>query len=249
MVKCERTEIHPSATGFKQLIDSCGEQELYDALFADGRLAALDNDYHEVIGGARSAHRASLRKDYRGRYFKSNGLLSLPALAIGFVSSLIALNVGLGPSPAVIAVIVSMLILFFLFAALMKRPTGLGRNVLDEMLGFQDYLELAEKDELNLRNPPEKTPQLFEKFLPYALAMGVEQHWGERFATVFADLEGSEKSSYQPTWYSGSWNSFDMSSTTASLSGDLGSAISSSVTPTGSSSGSGGGDFSGGGGW
>jgi hypothetical protein len=42
------------------------------------------------------------------------------------------------------------------------------------VLGFREYLEIAEKEEMNLRNPPEKTPQLFEHYLPFALALGVE---------------------------------------------------------------------------
>ncbi len=225
-----------------------GERELYEELFALSSSVVLENDNHVRIGRARKAHRASLRSDYRGRYFKSNGLLSLPALAIGLVSSIIALNVGIGPSPATFVVMIVMIVVFALFVALMKRPTGLGRRVLDEMLGFQDYLEIAEKDELNLLNPPEKTPELFEKFLPFALALGVEQHWAERFSSVFAALRGPNNASYHPVWYNGSWNSFDMSATTAGISSGLSSAISSSVTPPGSSSGSSGGGSSGGGG-
>ncbi|NOX68023.1 MAG: DUF2207 domain-containing protein [Gammaproteobacteria bacterium] len=225
-----------------------GERELFEALFARRRVIVLENDNLEIINAARTAHRTSLRRDYRGRYFKSNGLLSLPALAVGIVSSVIALNVGGGPSIAVFVAMLLMLIVFAVFAVLMKRPTGLGRNVLDETLGFQDYLEIAEKDEMNLLNPPEKTPQLFETFLPFALALGVEQHWAERFSSVFARLSAQTDAGYRPAWYSGAWNSFDLGATTSALSSDLGSAISSSVTPPGSSSGGGGGGFSGGGG-
>ena len=130
----------------------------------------------------------------------------------------------------------------------MKRPTGLGRKLLDDMLGFNDYLEIAEKDELNLRNPPDKTPQLFERYLPFALAMGVEQKWADRFTEIFAGLRGPNDSAYHPTWYNGSWNSLDLSSNTSNLSSGLNTASSSSVTPPGSSSGVGGGGFSGGGG-
>lgn len=225
-----------------------GEQELHDALFAENDRVILDDEYHSRIGAARGAHRRSLRHDYRGRYFRSNGMLSLPALGIAIVSALIALNVGSGPTPLVIGVIVLMAIVFLFFATIMKRPTVGGRQVLDEMLGFRDYLDIAEKDELNLRNPPEKTPQLFEQYLPFALAMGVEQRWAEKFAAVFAALRGPNDSAWQPSWYSGSWNNFDMSGTTSGISDSLGSAISSSVTPPGSSSGGGGGGFSGGGG-
>lgn len=225
-----------------------GERELYEGLFRNGDLMFLKDENHELLGGARSAHRKALRRDYANRYFKTNGLLSIPGLLIGILSAAIALNVGLGPTPFVIAVIVLMVIIFFVFAALMKRPTGLGRKVLDDMLGFKDYLEIAEKDEMNLRNPPEKTPALFEKYLPFALAMGVEQEWAERFTEILASIRGPNDTSYHPSWYDGSWNSLKLGSNTASVSSGLNTAISSSITPPGSSSGAGGGGFSGGGG-
>ncbi len=225
-----------------------GERELYEGLFRDGDLVILDDEYHELLGEARAAHRRSLKRDYANRYFKTNGLLSIPGFFIALISAIVALNVGVGPTAFVIGIIVVMAIVFVVFAALMKRPTGLGRKLLDDMLGFKDYLEIAEKDELNLRNPPDKTPQLFERYLPFALAMGVEQKWADRFTEIFAGLRGPNDSAYHPTWYNGSWNSLDLSSNTSNLSSGLNTAISSSVTPPGSSSGGGGGGFSGGGG-
>ena len=225
-----------------------GERELYEGLFRDGDLVFLDDEYHELLGEARAAHRRSLKRDYANRYFKTNGLLSVPGFFIALISAIVALNVGVGPTAFVIGIIVMMAIVFVIFTALMKRPTGLGRKLLDDMLGFKDYLEIAEKDELNLRNPPDKTPQLFERYLPFALAMGVEQKWADRFTEIFAGLRGPNDSAYHPTWYNGSWNSLDLSSNTSNLSSGLNTAISSSVTPPGSSSGGGGGGFSGGGG-
>jgi predicted membrane protein DUF2207 len=225
-----------------------GERELYEGLFRDGDLVLLDDEYHELLGEARAAHRKSLKRDYANRYFKTNGLLSVPGFFIALISAIIALNVGVGPTVFVVGIIIVMAIVFVVFAALMKRPTGLGRKLLDDMLGFKDYLEIAEKDELNLRNPPDKTPQLFEKYLPFALAMGVEQKWADRFTEIFAGLRGPNDTDYHPVWYNGSWNSLDLSSNTSNLSSGLNTAISSSVTPPGSSSGGGGGGFSGGGG-
>ncbi len=227
---------------------AAGERELHDALFEDGDSVILDNEYHELLGGARSAHERSLKRDYKNRYFRTNGLLNLPALLIGVISSLIALRVASGPTIFVIVTIVLMVVALVVFAIIMRRPTGIGRRLLDEVGGFKEYMEIAEKDEMNLRNPPDKTPLLFEKYLPFALAMGVEQQWAERFTKVFATLRGRNDTEYHPVWYNGSWNSLDLSSNTASLSSGLGSAISASVTPPGSSSGGGGGGFSGGGG-
>ena len=50
-----------------------------------------------------------------------------------------------------------------------------------EIEGFKQYLSVAEEDRLEYLNPPEKTPELFEKFLPYAIALNVENTWAKRF--------------------------------------------------------------------
>ncbi|MDO9071095.1 MAG: DUF2207 domain-containing protein, partial [Deltaproteobacteria bacterium] len=55
-----------------------------------------------------------------------------------------------------------------LFYHLLKAPTLSGRKIMDQIEGFKLYLSVAEKDRLNLLNPPEKTPALFERYLPYA---------------------------------------------------------------------------------
>ncbi len=135
-----------------------------------------------------------------------------------------------------------------LFYHLLKAPTLTGRKIMDQIEGFKLYLSVAEKERLNLLNPPEKTPALFEKYLPFALALDVENAWSEQFAEVLAQA-GTETQPYSPVWYSGSsWDSFHTSRFTNSLGSSFASAISSSSSPPGSSSGSGGGGFSGGGG-
>jgi len=227
---------------------AAGEKELYNGLFKDGEKVELDDENHEVLGEARSAHRKSLKADYNKQYFRTNMSLNIPAIIIVFISSLIALNIGRGPGVLVIAGIVLSVLTIGFFAVIMRRPTMRGRKLLDEMLGFKDFLEIAEKDELNLRNPPEKTPQLFEALLPFALALGVDQQWSERFASVLAEIRNRDGGAYQPRWYHGDWNSANLTRTTSQLSSGLHSAIRSSVSPPGSSSGGGGGGFSGGGG-
>jgi uncharacterized protein (TIGR04222 family) len=225
-----------------------GEREFYEAIFAEGRRVVLEQDNHALIAAAKSAHEDSLVADYRQRYFQTNALLNVPGILIALGSVVAALVIGGPPSITVIGAIVVMFLTIAFFVMIMKRPTIRGRKVLDEMLGFRDYLEVAEKDEMNLRNPPEKTPQLFEAYLPFALALGVEQAWAEKFASVLAAIRGDHGRGYQPDWYSGDWDSANLRANIGSVTGDLGSAISSSVTPPGSSSGGGGGGFSGGGG-
>ena len=148
----------------------------------------------------------------------------------------------------VIVVMVAIVFINFLFYHLLKAPTRAGRKLLDKVEGFKMYLSVAEKERLNLLNPPEKTPELFERYLPYALALDVENVWAEQFSDVLARA-GEAGREYSPSWYSGtSWSRFGAGGFASSLSGAFSSAVASSSTAPGSSSGSGGGGFSGGGG-
>ena len=225
---------------------AAGEQELHDELFRGRKRILLEQDNHEELGLAKSAHRHSLAKDYKQHYFKYNGLLNVPAAIIFLLTVVMSVKERITVSS--VAVFAVMAITAITFAVIMKRPTLRGRKLLDEVLGFKDYLEIAEKHEMELRNPPEKTPKLFEKYLPYALALGVDQSWSEKFASILKDAQMGDGSPYQPTWYNGSWDRFNASKTTSHLTSSLSTAVTQSVTPPGSSSGGGGGGFSGGGG-
>jgi len=119
---------------------------------------------------------------------------------------------------------------------------------MDQIEGFRLYLSIAEEDRLNTLNPPEKTPELFERYLPYALALGVDQAWSERFSAVLSRA-AAEENGYRPRWYSGNrFGNFSSRGFSSSLGSSLSKAVSSSSVAPGSSSGSGGGGFSGGGG-
>ena len=50
--------------------------------------------------------------------------------------------------------------------------------------------------------PPKDTPEIFERYLPYAIALGVENRWAERFAGVLAAAAAQGQSGFG--WYSGS---------------------------------------------
>jgi hypothetical protein len=42
---------------------------------------------------------------------------------------------------------------------------------------------------MNMMNPPEKTPELLQKYMPYALALNVEQKWSEQFSGIMSAEE------------------------------------------------------------
>jgi uncharacterized membrane protein len=119
---------------------------------------------------------------------------------------------------------------------------------MDRIAGFKQYLSVAARDRMQVLNPPDRTPELFEKYLPFALALDVEHEWSENFAEVLA-AAGTEPGNYHPRWYAGSsWHRGGASGLASSLGGSFSGAISSSSTAPGSSSGGGGGGSSGGGG-
>lgn len=135
-----------------------------------------------------------------------------------------------------------------LFYQLLKAPTLLGRKLLDKVEGFRHYVDIAEKHELNYKNPAGRTPELFEKYLPYALALGIEQQWSEQFHETLATATTDGKQ-YSPSWYHGShWHAYGPSHFSSNLGSALSGAIASSSTAPGSSSGMGSGGSSGGGG-
>jgi len=229
-----------------------GERVLLSQIFRAGPVIELDDANHKIIGGALRAHRRALRLNYERVYFATNSPLLIPALLMSIgVAVAVVLSGGLTPAAAVVMALTLVVIGGFHF--LMKAATPRGRELLDRLEGFRMYLDVAERDDLNLRNPPEKTPQLFEMYLPFALALGVEQAWAEQFAEVFARL-GAGGESYRPIWYHGDFSPARVGSFTSSVGRSLTSAIASSSTPPGSSSGGsgfsgGGGGGGGGGGW
>jgi len=134
------------------------------------------------------------------------------------------------------------------FYHLLKAPTLQGRRIMEEIEGFRQYLSVAEQHRLNMTGPA-RTPELFEKYLPFALALDVENEWSEKFADVLAAAGNDPESGYHPGWYRGTrWNSFGPGSFSSALGSSLGSSVASAATAPGSRSGSGGGGFSGGGG-
>ncbi|UYQ94553.1 DUF2207 domain-containing protein [Chitinophaga horti] len=168
--------------------------------------------------------------------------------------------------PVSIAFVFILLAAYILFVRLIQAPTEDGAALQAQIEGFLLYLTVAEEHRLNILTPPEHTPQLFERLLPYAIALGVENEWGQKFKDVLENIQ------YAPEWYSGgtlSYAHFDdaftnrfastvekagrapAASSSGSSSGSSSSGSSSWSSGSSSSSGSsgGGGGGGGGGGW
>lgn len=144
---------------------------------------------------------------------------------------------------AVVAALVSGLIIAG-FSYFMPARTVAGVRALESTLGFEEFLDRVEADRLER---VVRTPEMFERFLPFAMALGVEHHWARAFEGIYTT---------QPGWYAGPhYAGFGTQSLVRSLgdlSSDAGTAMASAPRSSGGSGfgggGSSGGGFGGGGG-
>jgi len=225
-----------------------GEQAVLDTLVPrSGDRIELDDENYKDFQAARGALQKALKKEHLGRLFRLNSAYLAPPVLMSVAAAAVA--VFLDGSPSIwIAYAVLTLALHGLFLFLLRAPTPAGRQVMDEIEGFERYLGTAEQDRLDRMRSPTLTPEVFEAFLPYAYALGVENNWCRRFAREMP-LEAQQQAGYHPGWYHGQFHgAAALSHLGDSFGSSFSSAIASASSPPGSSSGSGGGGFSGGGG-
>ncbi|MGO1540334.1 MAG: DUF2207 domain-containing protein [Luteimonas sp.] len=192
-------------------------------------------------------------------YQRNGGSLVVAALiAVSTIAATILTIVFTGSGILLaIAALLATVVATVVFAFLIGAPTPAGRHLLDEIEGFRRYLGVAEKQDLQkLEGPPGSEPELdagrFERLLPYAVALDVEDAWTGKF-TAAAGTAAVAAATSAISWYTASGRNAgggDIGGLTRALSSGLTSQIASASSPPGSSSGSssGGGGFSGGGG-
>jgi uncharacterized membrane protein YgcG len=136
---------------------------------------------------------------------------------------------------ALILAAVASTIVMFVFAQLMPARTVAGARAREAALGFKEFLSRVESERYKKMIT---SPEMFERYLPFAMAFGVGDKWAKAFEDIYRE---------PPTWYVGGSGHFSASGFSHSI-GEMSSAAASSMSSSPSSSGSGGGGSSGGGG-
>lgn len=126
----------------------------------------------------------------------------------------------------------------------LPKRTSYGNEILGKIKGFKNFLETAEKDQLEAMVA--KNPTYFYNILPYTYVLGVSDKWIKKFEVI---------SMQAPTWYDGS-DTFDvatfgtfMNSTMSSATSAMSYDSSSSSSDSGGGSAGGGSGGGGGGSW
>jgi hypothetical protein len=72
-----------------------------------------------------------------------------------------------------------------IFAPLMKALTKKGRELMDYLAGYRQYLVAVESDVMGRMNAPAQRPDRLSEHLPYAIALDVKVNWGDHFSSAF----------------------------------------------------------------
>ena len=156
-------------------------------------LSELQNRFYKNLPGIRRAIFESL---VQHRYFAHRPDIVRQAylLAAGVAGALlylfgqyVAQHTGMQAQAFSLAAILSGLVIAG-FGWFMPARTVDGVRALHDTLGFEDFLSHVEADRLE-RMP--QSPDTFEKYLPFAMALGVEKKWVGAFNGMLR----------QPSWY------------------------------------------------
>lgn len=197
------------------------------------------------IRAAISGEQFKLSKELSQYFTHPTGILMIQGLIIALM-----FIIGLIIDSEYVEYLISCLVLIpvmILSYFILRGYTKEGQELVDEIKGFQLFLRTAETERLREMAPADKSPELYERFLPYAIALNAEKNWTKSFAPIFKHLDDIGQP-YQPMWWYGSggrYRTFSASNFTSSI-----NSFSSNISKTsfGGSSGFGSGGRSGGGG-
>ena len=229
------------------------EQTLLDAVFAGQTEAMLEDLDRTKMAAAVTSMAADVGERLKGRGWYGKPPTAarwvIPIMLIvlaGFILNFAV--VGIVLSASMIGVITTVVIcavslsLSLIAIRLLRRTDGMtpaGADEYAKVKGFREYLDVAEKARLDFSDAPDKTPERFNKLLPFAVALGVEKAWAKQFEGIDVAPATGWYSGYDPTLFGAAYLA-------SSLSSDFSKSVAANFTPV-SSSGSSSGGFSGGG--
>ncbi|HYA96505.1 MAG TPA: DUF2207 domain-containing protein, partial [Methylomirabilota bacterium] len=229
------------------------EREMLEGIFSAGTegetvsMSSLENHFYTHLGPIKSYLFSSLvthgyfgrRPDTTRSAYLGGGIVL--GFLIAFGGAKLAGAFGMAPLTFVLAGVLAGLVICA-FGWFMPARTQAGARALEGALGFEDFLQHVESDRFARMI---KTPQMFEKFLPFAMALGVEKNWSHAFQDICKEAPDWYRGTYGPQFYPTVFVN-NLGGMTARATSVLSSAPRSSGG-SGFGGGGGGGGFSGGG--
>jgi uncharacterized membrane protein YgcG len=180
------------------------ERVLLGGIFSNGgqpdvELSSLQNQFYKNLPSIKGGIFDELmergyfqhRPDYVRGGFITGAIVT--GVLLFFMGTAMSQKMGMAPAPFFVAAILSAGIIAA-FGWFMPARTADGAKALAGVLGFEDFLTHVESDHMNRIS---QTPETFEKFLPFAMALGVEKKWVGAFQNIY---------SQPPSWYQGNYS-------------------------------------------
>lgn len=167
------------------------EQRLLDRLFPAGmgerRLSSLKNSFYSEIPQLKSdLYDETVRQGY---FDKNPASTRNNYTALGVLALLLAVAVGVGltlllgqdtPLIVLLGIVLGLLAIgFLILSRSMSRKTAAGAAAAAKWRGFKRYLE-----QLDRYTTVDTAKDQFDRYLPYAIAFGIERGWVKRFEAV-----------------------------------------------------------------
>jgi uncharacterized membrane protein len=233
------------------------ERAMLDRIFQGGqtaRLSEMKNHFYtvlplmksEIMGALKQKGMYTVDPDAAHFYLGLGAVLvAAPYVLLQWLGIADFLNSTL---LAVISGLVAVLIIF-LFGRQLSATSLKGARTRVAIQGFQEFMNRVDADRLK-RMPPDT----FEKFLPFAMALGVEHRWAKNFEGIVQNpptwYQGTSPGMFNSIFFVNSLGSMTQTASAAFVTAPRASSSSSGWSGGGSSSGGGfsGGGFGGGGG-
>jgi hypothetical protein len=165
---------------------------------SDVPLSELQNQFYKNLPGIKSGIFDALMErgyfQHRPDYVRSGyiGGAAVVGFLLFYLGTAASQKMGMAQAPFFVAAILSGAIIAG-FGWFMPARTAEGAKAVAGVLGFEDFLTHVESDHMNRIS---QTPETFEKFLPYAMALGVEKKWVGAFQNIYTQ---------PPSWYQGGY--------------------------------------------
>jgi hypothetical protein len=129
--------------------------------------------------------------------------LAMPCVAAITLGSVVLTTTFGWPTIAVAAFLTGVTLLF---ADRLKAPTAAGMARLDQIEGFRLFLQSVERLPMDRDDAPSDHAGVYEKYLPYAVALEVDQKWSDKLVALESTLHRCEALAAAHSFYLGMWN-------------------------------------------
>lgn len=184
---------------------------LRELFYSDDNIR-LDGKYDRVVAKMMQNYKKSLNKQFRPVLDEGINIKFHVVPWLGFVLYIIILFYFINNSlmhfevnrTALFITIPLLSILYIIYAIQIVRPGERKLHYRSNIKGLKMYLDVAEEKRMQFFNPPSVTPEKFEELLPYAIALEMEEVWGEKFEKALLS-SAVQPEAYQPAWYRGTY--------------------------------------------